>query len=380
MRRLAFFTGSRSDYDLLRPLIFLARRHATEPSVLISGSHLLSAFGRTADAIKADGFHCLEAPVLHENSPERPLHKIMGSALKIYGDLLEQLEPELLVLLGDRYETFCAAIAASTLRLPIAHLHGGELTFGAIDDYYRHCITKMSYLHFASCEQHRRRIIQLGEAPERVWNFGAIGVENAMNLPKPASGFMENLGISGNRSFFMCTMHPVTLEPGSGLEQAANILRAFDFFPEYDVVFTASNADPEGSQISGLLKDASNKHGRYHFFESLGTCRYLQAAGMAAAVVGNSSSGIIEIPSLGTPVINVGNRQKGRTCSEAVIHCDGAEQALVSALQSAVDPRTREIARRTPNPYQGGDTSGRIANVLLNFQLPKVTEKNFFDL
>lgn len=379
MRRLAFFTGARSDYDLLRPLILLASRKAPT-TVLISGAHLSNDFGHTADLVRADGFHCLEAPILREGAPEQPLHEIMGNALKTYGAFLERLGPELLVLLGDRYETFCAALAAFTLGMPIAHLHGGELTLGAMDDSFRHCITKMSYLHFASCERHRRRIIQLGESPERVWNFGAIGVENAMKLPDPPAGFMEGLGISGGRPFFVCTVHPVTLEPGSGLKQAGNTLRVFDYFPEYDIIFTASNADPEGAEISALFRDASNNNERYHFFESLGARRYLQAARMAAAVIGNSSSGIIEVPSLGTPVVNAGKRQKGRVCSKAVIHCEGSEQAMVSALRAAVGPKAREIAQKTPNPYQGEDTSGSIARMLLYFQLPKVREKIFFDM
>lgn len=381
MRHLAFFTGTRAEYDLLRPLILKAKDSEANLSVIASGTHLLASHGHTIDALKKDGLNYIEVPILHENSVEEPLYAIMGNALQKYGEILGKINPDLLVVLGDRYETFCAAIASTVLRIPIAHLHGGELTLGALDDAFRHSITKMAYFHFTSCEEHRKRVIQLGEEPDRVWNFGAIGVENALAIPNPPVDLKKRLGIGKDRQFLLCTVHPVTLEPGAGIEIARNILDALKEFSEFDVLFTAANADPEGQEITEIFWNASSDlTGRFHFCPSLGFPGYLWAATQASAVIGNSSSGIIEIPSLNTPVINIGNRQKGRVCSDAVINCGASSASIINAMRCALNEQYKEKIQLIDNPYESRETSRRIAQILLNHDLPRPPEKSFFDL
>ena len=383
MRRIAVFTGTRAEYDLLRPVLLHMRvDHSVEPVVIVSGTHLLTAYGRTADAIYADGFSHIDVPLFEENKEIPALYKTMSSALELYGEVLEGLRPELALVLGDRYETFCFALCALTRLVPLAHVHGGELTLGAMDDVFRHCITKMSLLHFTSCEEHRARVIQLGEDPGRVWNFGAPGVENALNLELPsAESVRKELGIRPEHPFFLCALHPVTLRPGSALASAHAVLKALDAFPEYDAVFTASNADPEGRDITSLFQQDARRCPRSrHFFPSLGAVRYLGAAKHSCAVVGNSSSGIIEIPSLGVPVVDIGARQAGRVRSEAIIHCEPTEEEILAALRRALSPEGRQQAMTAFNPYEGKDTAKRIAEILCRHPLDSGMEKTFFDM
>ncbi len=387
-RSIVFFTGTRAEYGLLRSLILqLQKTPDVDLSILVSGTHLSTTHGNTIMEIEQDNLP-IAATVdisLDENKhlpAPVSICKSMGFAIDKLSETLYNLQPDLLVILGDRYEALCCASAATILTIPIAHLHGGEQTLGAIDEAFRHSITKMSHIHFASCEGHKQRIIQMGEQPERVWNTGALGVENALNMELLSEAkIREHLGINSSQPYFLCTFHPVTLEPGQEEHQWQELQKALDAFPDYAVVITGANADPGGNAVNSLLaKWAQDNPTRIHFFSSLGVLRYLSAAKYAACVVGNSSSGIVEIPSLKTPVVNIGNRQKGRICSNAVIHCQTKASAIELAMQQAISDEHRIIAQTTISPYAGVDVAKNMAQILTNIDLTNIQQKKFYDI
>lgn len=383
MRKIAIFTSSRAEYYLLRPLMQeLRKKGGCEIIIIASGQILDAGSPQELAMIKGDGFNCFEIPILKRNYEELLLSEIMGTALASFGKALASLHPDLLVILGDRYEAFSMAAASVATHVPIAHIHGGELSGGSLDDIFRHAISKISLLHFTSCEEHRKRVVQLGEQPENVWNFGALGVENILKTDLlPENQLRRDLGIREGHQYFLTTLHPATLEPGTARDNAMSLLEALGRFPEQDVVFTAANADPEGNEINCLIRQAvENSPERYHFFNTLGAARYLAAAKYATAVVGNSSSGIIEIPSLGTPVINTGLRQKGRMCSAGIIHCGDSAREIYAALNKALSPLAKKRMKELPNPYEGVDTARKIAEVLLSRRLDGGLKNNFFDL
>ncbi len=384
-RSIVFFTGTRAEYGLLRSVMLqLQNFQEINFSLIVSGTHLSLSHGNTLEEIKKDAFPlgavvdiCIDQ---YTKMPEPLLIcKVMGVAMEKFGTCLHDLKPDILVVLGDRYETFCCAAAATILNIPIAHLHGGEQTLGAIDEALRHSITKMSHIHFASCEKHRERVIQLGEQPEKVWNTGALGVENALNLPLlTEKEIREYLDIPFDQPYFLCTFHPVTLEPGQEVVQWQEIQKALDIFSEHAVIITGSNADPGGNAVNVLLAQwAENNPKRVHFFASLGVLRYLSAAKYADCVLGNSSSGILEIPSLKTPVLNIGNRQKGRICSDAVLHCATHYTEIVKNLHKALSPEQKKLAQTVPSPYVGTDVAKKIAQILAKTPLEGITQKFF---
>ena len=383
-RRIAVFSGTRADYGLLRPVLFALDSAAdSELLLMASGSHLSCAHGGTIAEIHADGFTIrAEIDLGLKDAADGPVADAMAAALTGVGSALNTLHPDLLVVLGDRYETFCAATAAQLARVPLAHIHGGETTEGAVDESFRHSITKMSHLHFASCEAHRKRIIQLGEAPERVWNVGALGVENAVTLDLPQeSSIRAVLGFEANREYILCTLHPETLSAVSPEEHCTALLDALESFPEYCLVFTGANADPGGPALNAVLKNyvEQNKE-RCRFFMSLGVRRYLAAAKYAACVVGNSSSGIIEAPSLGTPVVDIGDRQRGRIRADSVLHSAPEKESLAQTIERALHPRFRAFARDVQNPYEKKGTARRIADRLRSHPLEGILHKTFFDI
>lgn len=383
MRKIAIFTGTRAEYSLLKPLLQGIQHHpCLDLQLIVSGSHLAEVHGMTVDAVLADGFvpdACV--PVLLAGGATSTLHDCMGRALQGYGAVLQNLEPDIVVLLGDRYEAFCMAAAATANNVPLAHIHGGELTLGAMDDVFRHAITKMSHLHFASCERYRQRILQLGEQPDRVWQVGALGVENVHSLPLLAEQEIRNFLGMGSQPYLLCTFHPVTLEPGCAVRHVHNLLTALAAFPAYGVVFTGANSDPEGEAVNILLQEHCRHSGLGHaFFLSLGGLRYLSAARYAACVLGNSSSGIVEVPSLGTPVLDIGDRQAGRERAACILHSSPEVDDIVKKLQIAVSPAQRECVRTSPNPYDTPGTSAAILDVLHTFPLKKLSRKVFYDL
>ena len=291
-------------------------------------------------------------------------------------------KPDIIVLLGDRFETFCMAAAAQVSRVPVAHIHGGETTEGAIDEAFRHAITKMSHLHFASCEAYRQRIIQLGESPDRVFNVGALGVENVRKTHLlTRMELSQSIGFNLDTPYFVVTFHPVTLERDTAEGQFRTLLEVLEQFPEYKVIFTKTNADTEGRAINRMIDGFVEKYSeRCKAALSLGMIRYLSAVKYARAVIGNSSSGIVEVPSLHVPTVNIGDRQKGRVRAESVIDCKADPDSISNALERAVSPDFREAVQNVKNPYEKQDTAKNITAVIKKSEICNIIKKHFVDL
>ncbi len=383
MRRICVFTGTRAEYGLLKPLILrLCEKQGIVLQTLVSGMHLSPEFGLTYREIERDGFPLSEkVDMLLSSDTPAGLCKSTGLGLIGFGDALARLKPDLLVILGDRFEALAAAMAAMLHRIPIAHLHGGESTQGVIDEAFRHAITKMSHLHFASTEEYRRRIIQLGEDPKRVFNVGAIGLEVIEQLDFLSKEELEaDLGFTFGETNLLVTFHPVTLEKQSAETQFKELLRALDQLTPAKVIFTKANADTDGRVINQLIDRYVSEHpDRTLASPSLGQLRYLSAMRQVDAVVGNSSSGIIEAPSMGVPTVNIGDRQKGRIRAASVIDCNPTAQDIVSACRRAFTKELKKIATTTDNPYKQPDTSWQIADIIGSANLSEI-KKDFFDL
>jgi len=382
MRRICVFTGSRAEYGLLQPLMAAIQKDPQlQLQLLVSGSHLSDAHGATWRQIEADGFPIdakVDIGIATDSAVD--ICRSTGLGLIGYSKAFAKLQPDLLVLLGDRYEAFAAASAAALTNLPVAHLHGGELTRGAIDDALRHAISKLSLLHFTATAEYRRRVIQLGEAPERVFNVGAIGLDGLEHRSLLTRAEVEEaLGLDLGKPTLLVTYHPVTTEPGQAQGQVEELLAALDQL-QLQLILTGANADAEGNRINRRLADFAGRHPHScRRIESLGQQRYLSALRYVAAVVGNSSSGIIEAPSFGRPTVNIGSRQDGRLRAASVIDCAPEREAIVSAVREALSPEFVKRAKDTPNPYRQENTTKRILQVLAEAPL-RTLSKVFFDL
>jgi GDP/UDP-N,N'-diacetylbacillosamine 2-epimerase (hydrolysing) len=351
--------------------------------ILASGMHLSPEFGMTIQEIRADGFEPDEAiEILLSSDTPAAICKSMGLAMIGYGEALLRLKPDMVVVLGDRFETFCMAAAAQVCRVPLAHIHGGETTEGAIDEAFRHSITKMSHLHFASCEAYRQRIIQLGEAPDWVFNVGALGVENIRRMVLVArSALAEAIGFNLERPYFLVTFHPVTLEKDTSEGQFQPLLDALDAFPEFNVIFTKANADTDGLVINRLIEDYAEKRPeRCLAVTSLGVLRYLSAMKYATAVIGNSSSGIIEAPSFKVPTVNIGDRQKGRIQAASTLNCSADANAIRQTIGRALSPNFQASLSGISNPYDRPGTCSTIVRLLEKADIFGITKKTFHDV
>lgn len=383
MPSICFFTATRAEYGLLKPVMRLVAQNADAClRLLVSGAHLDPGFGHTLDEILADGFQADERIALPPiGGSALDVAEATGSGITLYAPALQRLRPDILVLLGDRYETFAAATAAHICGIPVAHIHGGETTEGAIDEAFRHAITKMSHLHFTSCEAYRQRVIQLGEAPDRVFNVGSLGVENAKTTAcYSEQESRERLGLDAGMPYIVCTMHPATLDEAPIPEQIRGLLEALDSFAKYAIIFTGANADPGGIEMNALLQDFVAKRPAHRFFMSLGQRLYFSAVRYAACVIGNSSSGIIEAPSFGVPVIDIGDRQTGRIRAASVLHCDQNMDAIAGTLATALRPDYKNSIADRPNPYEHPGTAKRIAEILLSFSARRILFKHFHDM
>lgn len=384
MRKICIFTSTRADWGLQRGVAELIRQtDGLQLQLLVSGSHLSERFGMTIREIETDGFAVDEqVDILQFDDSPNGVCKSMGLALSGYGEALERLRPDLLVILGDRYESFCAAAAAQIHRIPLAHIHGGETTEGAVDEAFRHSITKMAQLHFPSCEDYRRRIIQLGEDPSRVFNVGALGLENIRQLSLMGRNELEaSIGFKLDRPFFLVTFHPVTLEHATSAEQFDELLSALEQFPDHKIIFTKANADTDGQVVNDRIDAYAALHPeRCLAFASLGLVRYLSAMTICDAVVGNSSSGILETPALGLPTVNIGDRQKGRIRTPSILDCTPESSAITAAIQEASDPRFRDSIKGMPHPCEQENTAAQIVEKLLEANLDGLLKKTFYDL
>ncbi len=384
MREVAVVTTSRADFGLLRPVMdLILTADDLRLRILVGGTHLCPEFGLTVGEVQEAGFAIDERVelILAGDTPTA-ICKSMGLAMIGFGEAIHRLSPHILLLLGDRFETLCAATAAQICRVPVGHVHGGETSEGAVDEAFRHAITKMSHLHFASCETYRRRILQLGERPEHVFNVGALGVENIRKMTlMPRSQVMQVLGAPADKPLLLVTFHPVTLERGTAESQFAQLLTALGSFETHFVLFTKANADTEGRVINQMTERfAARDASRAAAVSSLGAQTYLSAMSHADAVVGNSSSGIIEAPALRVPAVNIGDRQKGRVRAASVIDCEPNADSIVGALKWATSPSFRESLRDMTNPCEQPETAAAIVRHLRSAPLEDILRKPFIDL
>lgn len=386
MKRIGIMTGTRAEYGLLKSLMQeINKDNDLELYLIVSGMHLSPEFGMTYKEIEEDGFE-INAKVEMLLSSDSPagISKSIGLGVIGFADEFQRADLDMLILLGDRYEALSAAISAMVMRIPIAHLHGGELTEGAIDEGIRHSITKMSYLHFTSTEQYRDRVIQLGENPERVFYVGALGVENIKKINLMTKEELEkSIHFEIDENTVVVTYHPVTLENNTVEEQFLNLLKVLDRNPKIRMIFTKANADTNGRIVNELIdKYAAQNSERACAFMSLGQKRYLSALKYCRIVIGNSSSGIIEAPSFGKPIINIGDRQKGRICADSVINCGYTQQEIQQAMETALTEEFENKARNCRNPYEKENTAANIISVIKDYLLnDKIKlKKGFYDI
>lgn len=386
MKRIGIMTGTRAEYGLLKSLMQeINKDNDLELYLIVSGMHLSPEFGMTYKEIEEDGFE-INAKVEMLLSSDSPagISKSIGLGVIGFADEFQRADLDMLILLGDRYEALSAAICALVMRIPIAHLHGGELTEGAIDEGIRHSITKMSYLHFTSTEQYRSRVIQLGENPERVFYVGALGVENIKKINLMTKEELEkSIHFEIDENTVVVTYHPVTLENNTVEEQFLNLLKVLDRNPKIRMIFTKANADTNGRIVNELIdKYAAQNSERACAFMSLGQKRYLSALKYCRIVIGNSSSGIIEAPSFGKPIINIGDRQKGRICADSVINCGYTQQEIQQAMETALTKEFENKASNCRNPYEKENTAANIISVIKDYLLnDKIKlKKGFYDI
>ena len=404
MKKISVVTATRAEYGILKPLIRrLLACDQWETQVIVTGTHLEAAFGNTVQEIEGDDVPIYRRiSILNTENDASGVDDAyavtlaMAAALRGFGAYFREEQPDLLIILGDRTEMLAIAAAAMNAQIPIAHLHGGELTQGAVDDCVRHALTKMSYLHFASAEVYRERIIQMGEDPSRVYNVGALGVENIMNekLMTPQE-LAVSVDFPADQPYAVVTFHPVTLEQGTCPQQEAAVRQMHELLDAMrarsDLFFliTKANSDAGGRQINELLEGETADEPNMKLVASLGMKRYLSAVKHAQFVLGNSSSGIIEAPALGVPTVNIGDRQQGRIMAKSVIGCEPERSAMIAAMDQAlrlseqirVDRQLRERLR-VENPYGDGHTSEKIMAVLEQYmKLDRIDlKKKFYDL
>ena len=383
MIKICVVTGSRAEYGLLSRLMQMIQEDSgLKLQVIATNMHLSPEFGLTYQEIEKDGFFInKKVEMLLSSDTANGTAKSVGLATIGFADAYEDLKPDLLLVLGDRYEILSAVTTALFYKIPVAHLHGGEITEGAYDDAIRHAITKMSHLHFTSTEEYRKRVIQLGENPERVFNVGAIGIDNIKHLKLLSRDVLEReLQFLLKEQTILVTYHPVTLDENDTRMQFQCLLNVLNDRQDIRIIFTLPNSDTGGRVIIPMIQDfvKCNKD-RAIAFASLGSLRYLSVLRCVSAVVGNSSSGIIEAPSFGIPTLNIGNRQKGRIVARSVLQCEISEQAIRAGLEIVLANSFLQLARNVINPYEQKNTAVKIRDVLKTYPLTPVIQKTFYN-
>ena len=382
-RKICVVSTSRADYGLLFWLLKeIEKSRFLELSLLLSGSHLEERFGLTYKEVQRDFKHFYKVPLGLENDDETALCSAFSAGVAGFSKVLEQIKPDIMVLLGDRYEMLSAGIAGMLRAVPLAHIHGGESTQGAIDEGIRHALTKMSHIHFCATSLYKRRIIQLGENPARVYNVGGLGVENIKRLELLSKKDFENsLGFKLGKKNILVTFHPQTIEKKSASKQFSQILNALDSLKDTHFIFTGANADNGGKIINEMAQSYCFKNPEKAIFAiSLGQLRYLSAIKHADIVLGNSSSGICEAPSLKKATINIGNRQKGRIKAASIIDTKCDKSKILKAIKKAYSKDFQAKLKSVKNPYGSGFASKKIIKVLENIKLNGILKKKFYDL
>lgn len=383
MKKIAVVTATRAEYGLLIPLIRRINEDKDlELELIVTGMHLSEQYGYTADAIQKDGFLIThKITILEEENTPYGVSLTMANAIKGFADCFREDRPDIVVILGDRTEMLGVAAAALNERIPIAHIHGGEVTEGAVDDSIRHALSKMSYLHFTSTEAYRRRVIQLGENPDRVFNVGALGAENILKQTllgkEEVLKSIADIYKHRHMEYAVVTFHPVTLDSVSAEKQINELCKAMDERPDMFFLITGANADAGGNTVNALLKEYCDKHANAMFTYNLGMIRYLSAVKYAAFVLGNSSSGILEAPVLGTPTVNIGDRQRGRIMTKTIVNCEPERKSILKAMNFV--GRMKHIPT---NIYGDGTASKQIVQIMKEYLLCRKIDlkKGFYDV
>lgn len=381
-RKVCVVTGTRAEYGLLRWLIKgLQKAKEVDLQLVVTGMHLSPEFGLTYREIEKDGFQ-VNAKVEMLLSSDTPvgITKSIGLGMIGFADVFEQLQPDLLVLLGDRFEALAAASAAMVARIPIAHIHGGEATEGLIDEAIRHAITKMSHLHFVAAQPYCQRVIQLGEQPERVFVVGGLGIDNLVKQDLLSREALEqDLDIVFHKKNILVTFHPVTLESATSIQQMEELLAALDTLEETGLIFTLPNADTGGRELMRMINIFCANRPHAKAFTSLGQLRYVSCIKQVDAVLGNSSSALIEVPALCKGTINIGDRQKGRLKAASVIDCEPKRESILEALKQLYSVKFQCQLQNTVNPYGDGGASEQVVAHLRAVPLSDIIKKQFYD-
>lgn len=380
MKKIAVVTATRAEYGILRPLICRLQKDTEfELQLIVTGMHLSEKYGNTQVEIEKDKIPVFrKIPILEDGNSAYDVSVTMANALCRFAGYFRDEKPDMVIVLGDRTEILGICAAAMNEGIPIAHLHGGELTEGAVDDCIRHAVTKMSYLHFTASETYRNRVIQLGESPDRVFNVGALGVENILHTQLFSYEDMcREIGIPNDQKYVVVTFHPVTQEPGEEQHQTQELIAAMREKSEYFYLITKANADAGGQRVNELLENFSEKVLNAKLVSSLGMVRYLSALKYSEFALGNSSSGIIEAPALGIPTVNIGERQRGRLMADTIVQCEPEKEQVLEAMDEAA-----VMPHKVSTLYGDGETSAKIVTILKNFLIcNKINlKKRFYDL
>lgn len=382
-RKICVVTGSRAEYGLLRWVMQgINDSEHLDLQLIVTGMHLSPEFGLTAKDIESDGFK-IDRKVEMLLSSDTPvgITKSMGLAMIGFADVLDELQPDLLLVLGDRYEIFVAAASAMIARIPIAHLHGGESTEGCIDESIRHSITKMAHFHFVAAEDYRKRVIQLGEQPENVFHVGGLGIDNILRLKLLSRSQLEDeLNFKLAKRNLLITFHPVTLEQSTSFDQMKELLIALDKLDDVGLIFTMPNADTDGRGLFRQINDFCESHPIARAYTSLGQLRYLSCIKHVDGVIGNSSSGLLEVPSFRKGTVNIGDRQRGRLCADSVINCSADSVSISESIDFLFSPSFVKKLSSIKNPYGNGGASASIVKILELKSFDNLLKKKFFNV
>lgn len=381
MINIGVITSTRAEYGLLKPVLLeLQKNKIVNAQLIVTGTHLSKKYGYTINDILKDKIKISKKiSIIDDNIKNETMSSIMSNAIVLFDKFFKRNKFDVILLLGDRYETLGFAIACMFNNIPICHMHGGETTEGAIDEAIRHSITKMSYLHFTSCEEYRKRVIQLGEDPKRVYNVGSTGVENIINIDLLNKDELSNEFNLVLNKYFVVTFHPVTLKNDKNQIEFKNLLNVLNRYNDYQIIFTKSNADDGSLVINKMIDEYVLKHKNSKAYFSLGTTRYLSLVKHSCAVIGNSSSGVIEVPALLVPTVNIGDRQKGRIRVKSIIDCNTDAKSIYDAIKKALTYNNKLSLNDLP--FYKNNTSKKIASVIVKtFSKPVSLMKKFYDL
>ena len=383
-RKICVITGTRAEFGLM---YWIMKEIKDDPDcilqIICTGMHLSPEFGLTHNEIIKSGFRISKnVEIILSSDTSIGISKSIGLGLISFSEALDELKPDICLILGDRYEIFAACSSAMISRVPIAHIHGGEATEGLIDEAIRHSITKMSHLHFVSNKLYKKRVIQLGEQPKNVFNFGTPGLDNIYNLNLLSKNkFEKSINLKLSKLNFLVTYHPVTLEENTSKKQFNEILKALNHFKNAKIIFTLPNSDTFGRVVIDLINNyVQNNKSNCISFKSLGQLRYLSALKYVSAVIGNSSSGIIEVPSFKIPTINIGDRQKGRLKSDSIIDCKPISDNIIKSIKKSIGKEFISKLKKVKNIYGSGGASKKIKEKLKSVSLNGIIKKNFYDL